>query len=71
MSEADEVAESLRPMFVAVVKPQNRNMDMARRFVREWTSDVGTVMEDNIAAALIRKDREAEQIRREKHEPQT
>lgn len=69
MTEADEVAANLRPMFVAVIKPENRcNMDTARRFVREWMPGESVQVIDNVAEALTRKDRADAQIRREKHE---
>lgn len=68
MSEADEIADSLRPMFVAVVNPHNRSTEQARRFVREWLGNEAEQVINNVAASLIRKDKEAEQIRRAKHE---
>lgn len=70
MTEADEIATTLRPMFVAVIKPQNRDMAHARRFVREWAPELGATQTDNVAESLIRKDKEAEQTRRDKHATQ-
>lgn len=68
MTEADEVAANLRPMFVAVVRPENRNPEQARRFVREWMPGETLQVIDNVAEALIRKDRADARTRDHNHE---